>query len=251
MTPHTSTAYTGERERREARTERVRPALSWPRLALAVAAKDLRSEIRTKDTINASLSFALVILVLFSFVIDPASDQVREIEGGLLWLVFAFAGALILNRSFLREMPNDCLEALIASPLSSAQLFTGKALANFVLLLGVEAVCIPVFTIFYDLRWTQLGWLALVAVLTTWAITVIGTAFSAMTVNLRLRELMLPVLVYPVLIPALMAAIQLTTVLIAGTGIAGADLIWIKLLVGYDLIFTMLSLALVETILVG
>lgn len=226
--------------------------MSFLRLSLVIAAKDLRSEFRTKEALNASLSFSVVILLLFSFAFDPTSDMTREISGGLLWLAFAFAGALILNRSFARELNNDCLDALISSPASGAALFLGKALASFVLLLLVEAVSLPVFGIFYNVRWSgQLGWLAAVMLLATWGITVVGTMFSALTVNLRLRELMLPALVYPMMIPALMSAMQLTTVLLAGEAVAGGNLVWLRLLIGFDIIFTALSLALVETVLVG
>jgi heme exporter protein B len=226
--------------------------MSFLRQALAIAGKDLRSEVRSKETVNASLSFALVILMLFSFAFDPSSEQVREIAGGLLWLVYAFAGTLILNRSFARELVNDCLDALISSPASGAQLFFGKCLANYLLLMVVECVSFPVFIIFYNSRWPERwGLLFLVMLLGTWGITVIGTLFSAMTVNLKLREMMLPTLVYPMLIPALMGAIQLSTVLIAGEPLGTDNLIWFKLLAGFDVIFTMLSLALVEIVLVG
>ncbi len=227
-------------------------AAQWVRGSLAVAVKDLRSELRSKDTINASLSFALVILLLFDFAFDPSPDTVREISGGLLWLVFAFAGALVLNRSYARELVNDCLDGLLASPLSGAQIFLGKCAANFILLLVVEIICIPVFGIFYNVNWTQHpGQLALVFMLGTWALTVIGTMFSAMTVNLRLRELMLPILVYPMTIPALMAAMRLTTVLMTGSEITGDDLIWYRLLAGFDIIFTILGIGFVETVLIG
>ena len=222
------------------------------RQALVIAAKDLRSEMRTKEALNASVAFSLVILLLFSFAFDPTSDQTREIAGGLLWLVFAFAGALILNRSFARELENDCLDALVSSPVPGAALFLGKTLANLCLLLAVELISLPVFGIFYNVRWTeQLGPLLLVIVLATWGLTVVGTLFSALTVNLRLRELMLPMLVYPIMIPALMAAIQLTTPLVAGQPLAGDLLNWLKLLVGFDVIYTTLALALVDTVLVG
>ena len=226
--------------------------MGFLRGAWTVARKDLRSEVRTKESLNASVSFALVILLLFSFAFDPDSQTVREISGGLLWLVFAFASALILNRGFARELPNDCLEALIASPLSGAQLFLGKAFANYVLLLLVEAISLPVFGIFYNARWTrQLGLLALVMLLATWALTVIGTMFGALTVNLRLRELMLPALVYPALLPALMAAIQLTNIALGGDTLEKENLIWLRLLAGFDAIFTLLGLALAETVFVG
>ncbi|HLK17898.1 MAG TPA: heme exporter protein CcmB [Bryobacteraceae bacterium] len=222
------------------------------RQAFAVAAKDLRSEMRSKESVNASLSFALVILLLFSLAFDPGSDQVREIAGGLLWLVFAFASALILNRSFARELVNDCLDMLISSPISAAQLFLGKAMANFVLLIVIECLCLPVFGIFYNVTWARrFGLLFLVLVLGTWGLTVIGTLFSAMTVNLRLRELMLPTLVYPLIVPVLMGTIQLSMLLINGEPIGQDNQLWFRLLVAFDVIFTILSVAVVETVLVG
>jgi len=222
------------------------------RQTLTVAWKDVRSELRTKEALNASLSFALVILLLFSFAFDPTAETTREIAGGLLWLVFAFAGALILNRSFARELVNDCLDALIASPVSGPALFLGKALANYALLLGIEVVCLPVFGVFYNINWTKnLPVLALVLLLASWGISVVGTLFSALTVNLRLRELMLPMLVYPMLIPCLMAAMQLTTPLLAGQPIEGDLLAWFRLLLGFDIIFTALAVLLIDTVLIG
>ena len=222
------------------------------RQTYTIFAKDLRSELRTKEAINASVSFAIVILLIFSFAFEPSSEQTREISGGLLWIVFAFAGALILNRSFSRELTNDCLDALIASPTPGAALFLGKALANLVLLLAVELIAMPVFGIFYNVRWLNLlGPLFLIMVMGTWGIVVIGTMFSAMTVNLRLRELMLPILVYPMMIPALIGSIQLTTAVLAGQGIGGETMIWLRLLAAFDMIFTILAVALAETVLVG
>ncbi len=219
---------------------------------MVIAAKDLRAELRTKEAINGSLAFALVILLLFAFAFDPTGDTTREISGGLLWIVFAFAGTLILNRSFARELPNDCLDALIAAPISGAALFLGKAIANYVLLLAVELVSLPVFGIFYNVRWTQqFPELMLVLLLGTWALTVLGTMTSALTVNIRLREVMLPMLTYPVLVPALMGAMQLTMALIAGSPINSENVMWLKMLIGFDVIYTAVSLVLVETVLVG
>ncbi|MDZ4797249.1 MAG: heme exporter protein CcmB [Bryobacteraceae bacterium] len=226
--------------------------MSFFRQSFTITMKDLRSEIRGKETINASLSFSIVILLLFSFAFDPDSEQIQAMAGGLLWLVFAFAGALVINRSFARDLPNDCLDALIASPISAAALFFGKAVANFVLLLTIELVSLPVFGLFYNVNWTRQFWsLMLVVVLATWGLSVVGTIFSAMTVNMRLRELMLPMLVYPIMIPCLMAAIQLSAALIAGRPVGEADLIWLKLLAGFDVIYTALALTLVDNLLVG
>jgi len=222
------------------------------RAALVVMTKDLRAEMRTKEAINASLGFAIVILLLFSFAFDPEADTTKALSGGLLWIVFAFAGTLILNRSFARELPNDCLDALIAAPISGAALFLGKALANYVLLLAVEMVSLPVFGIFYNVHWAnQWPELMLVMALGTWALTVIGTVFSALTVNIRLREVMLPMLTYPILVPALMAAMKLSMELISGNAIGPETVTWLKMLIGFDVVYTAVSLALVETVLVG
>jgi heme exporter protein B len=226
--------------------------MEFIRQMLVITGKDLRAELRTKEAINASLAFALVILLLFSFAFEPSEETTREISGGLLWIVFAFAGTLVLNRSFAREVPNDCLDALVAAPISAAALFMGKALANFALVLAVELVSLPVFGIFYNVQWTRQFWaLLLVLALGTWGLTVIGMIFSALTVNIRLRELMLPLLVYPVMIPALMGAMRLSTDLVAGKPLSSENDVWLRLLVAFDAVFSALSLVLVDTVLVG
>ncbi|MBS1875831.1 MAG: heme exporter protein CcmB [Acidobacteria bacterium] len=226
--------------------------MHYLRAVATIALKDLRSEFRSKEAINASLSFAMVVLLLLSFAFDPSSEQAREFSGGLLWLVFAFAGTLILNRSFARELGNDCLDALLASPLPSWALYVGKCISNWLLLMALELACLPVFGIFYSIDWTvRFDGLLLVIGLATWALTVIGTMFSALTVNLRLRELMLPILVYPMMIPALLGAIQLTTDLLAGRPLSADNMLWLRLLVGFDVIYTALAVALVDTVLIG
>jgi heme exporter protein B len=215
--------------------------------AIAIAQKDLRTEWRTKESLNASVSFALVILVLFSFAFDLDREEKLALSGGLLWLVYAFAGALIVNRSFARETPNDCLDVLIASRAPGWALFLGKSVACFLLLLLVEMISLPVFGLFYNINWANsfLG-LFLVIVLATWGITVVGTAFSAVTVNVRLRELMLPVLLYPLLIPLLIGAMEMTTGLLNGNAVLSD----IRLLLVFDTIFTSLAIYLIDFILV-
>jgi heme exporter protein B len=226
--------------------------MAFIRQVLVIMAKDLRAELRTKEAVNASLSFALVVLLLFSFAFDPSEETTREISGGLLWIVFAFAGTLLLNRSFARELNNDCLDALISAPISGAALFLGKALANYVLVLAVELIALPLFGVFYNVRWTSQFWqLMMVIFLATWGMTVTGTIFSALTVNIRLREVMLPILNFPILIPALLGAMQLTSSLVAGKPITDANDSWLKMLIGFDVMYTAVSLALVETVLVG
>jgi heme exporter protein B len=217
------------------------------RAAFVIAGKDLRTEWRTKESLNAAVSFALVILVLFSFAFDLDREERLAISGGLLWLVYSFAGALIVNRSFARELPNDCLDVLISSPAPGWAVFLGKALACFVLLMIVELISLPIFGLFYNINWAESFFsLFLVIALATWGITVVGTAFSAVTVNVRLRELMLPVLLYPILIPLLIGAMEMTTGLLNGNAVMSD----IRILLVFDTIFTALGLYLIEFILV-
>jgi heme exporter protein B len=215
---------------------------------LAIASKDLKSELRTKETLNASISFSVTVLLLFSFAFEPSADQMRELGGGLLWMVFLFAGTLIVNRAFARELPNDCLDILLVSPVSATSLFLGKCLANFVIMLVVEAAAIPVFLLFNNLTLLRPWDFVLTALLASWAITVIGVAFGALTVNLRLRELMLPVMLYPMVIPPLLAAFDLT-----GRALSGEppEMLWLRVLVGFDVIFTCLSILVMDQILVN
>src|SRR6204780_3878123 len=197
---------------------------------------------RTKEAFNASFSFSLVILVVFSCAFDPSLDELRAISGGLLWLVFSFAGALVLNRSFARELQNDCLDALISSPAPASAVFLGKTLANFLLLMIVEIAALAVFAVLYDTHFSKQFWpVVLVMLLGTWGMTVIGTMFSALTVNLRMREMMLPTLVYPLLVPALMAAMTLTTDLMNGVPFGKENMIWLRVLAGFDFIYSILA----------
>jgi heme exporter protein B len=222
------------------------------RQAWTIASKDLRTELRNKEVINAALAFSVVVLLLFSFSFDPVSNpDVRDMAGGLLWIIYLFAGILILNRSFAREAENDCMEALIASPVSGGALFAGKAFANGVLLVAVELISLPLFSVFYGARWgDSFPALFLVLVLGTWGFTAVGTIFSAVTANSRLRELMLPLLVFPICLPAMMACVELTTLLLMGEPI-GDSLAWLRLLIGFDIIFTLLGGVLLEVVLLG
>ena len=156
------------------------------------------------------------------------------------------------SRGHRRFMGNDCLDALIAAPIPGSALFLGKAFANFILVMAVELIALPLFGVFYNVRWTSQFWqLMLVIVLGTWAMTVTGTIFSALTVNIRLREVMLPILNFPILIPALLGAMQLTSSLVAGKPITADNDSWLKMLIGFDIMYTAVSLVLVETVLVS
>ncbi len=226
--------------------------IEFLRQVWTIAGKDLRAEIRNKEVMNAAFSFAVVVLLLFSFAFDPVSNlETRQMAGGLLWIVYLFAGILVLNRSFARETQNGCLDALVAAPISGGAIFLGKALANSVMLVALELVSLPIFGMFYDIDWTRnFGSLFLVFVLGTWAFTVVGTIFSAITANNRLRELMLPLLVFPICLPALLACVVLTTLILSGEPV-GESMVWMRLLIAFDVIFTLLAGALLEVVLVG
>jgi heme exporter protein B len=141
---------------------------------------------------------------------------------------------------------------MIAAPISRSALFLGKALANYVIVFAVELVSMPICGIFYRVHWTEQFWtLMAVLALGAWALTIIGTFFSALTVNIKLREIMLPMLVYPVMIPALMSVMMLSQPLVLGEPLTSDMQIWVKMIVVFDVIFTALSLVLIETVLVG
>ncbi len=148
-------------------------------------------------------------------------------------------------------MPNDCLDALIAAPIPGPALFIGKTIAAFLLVFGVELICLPIFANFYDVRIMHvIVPLVGIIALGTWTMSVVGVFFSLLTINIRLRELMLPVIFYPMLIPALLGAIQITTTLLT-TGSVGADNeAWLRLLAGCGIIFTALGVTLIDFILV-
>ncbi len=220
------------------------------RHAWTIAAKDLRTEMRNREVINAAASFALVVLLMFGFAFDPSSNfEVRSLTGGLLWIIYVFSGILVLNRSFAQETVNDCIGALTAAPISPASIFIGKAFANWVLLLAMELISLPLFGMFFDIRWyDRFGDLLLILALGSWALSIIGTIFGAVTANNRLRELMLPVLVFPMILPALMACVQLTGLALLNEPF-GDSIAWLKLLIGFDIIFTLLGSVLLEPVL--
>jgi heme exporter protein B len=223
--------------------------MAYWRVTIRIAAKDLLSEARTRDAFNAMLFFALLVIVLFSFSFQPTTDAERRMAGGLLWVAFLFAGLIVLDRSFLRERINECLDALRLSPAPPSAIFLGKCVANFLFVLGAEGVVLPLFLIFFDLsiRGAAEG-AVLVLLLGTWALVVNGTFFAAMTAHLRSREVMLPLVLVPISVPALIAVVEASASLLLGEDPIGA---WLQMLAGFDLIYTTLSLVLFKTILEG
>jgi len=214
--------------------------------------KDLRIEWRSRDAINGMLFFALLVVVVFGLTFDPAGypTTTRQISGGILWVALLFACITALNQSWTREQRNQVLEAQRMAPSPASALFLGKAIANMLFVLVVEAVLAPIFIVFFNLHALGNIWLlALILPLGTWALVVNGTFFAALGLRARNRELLLPLLLLPISLPALLAMVQATT------GVLTADLdpiqitTWINQLVGYDIIFTTICILFFETVL--
>ena len=209
--------------------------------------KDLRIEWRSKEAINSMLFFALLVVVLFSIAFDPRGDFARRIAGGVLSVATMFASVSALNQAWAREIRHQVLDAQRMAPTSGAQLFFAKVLANFLFVSVVQILLAPVFLIFYNLHIVGQGWLlALVLPLGTWALVANGTFFAALAIRSRNREMLLPLILFPIYLPALLAMVQATGSIL--TGDSEPDL-WIKLLFGYDIIFTTVSLLLFEVVL--
>ena len=210
-------------------------------------AKDLQLEWRSKDAINGMLFFALLVVVLFSLAFDPTAAISRQIAGGILCVATLFASVTALNQSWTRELRHQVLDAQRMTPAPASALFLAKVMANFIFVSAVQVILAPIFTIFYNLHPLGQTWLlALVLPLGTWALVVNGTFFAALSVRTRNRELLLPVLLFPIFIPALLGLVEATTAIL--TGEAEPNL-WIKLLAGYDVIFTTVGLLLFSTVL--
>jgi heme exporter protein B len=209
--------------------------------------KDLRLEWRSKDAINSMLFFSLLIVVVFAFSFDPTAEESRQIAGGLIWVAFLFAAVVALNQTWARELRNQVLDAYRVSPAPANALFMAKTLGNFIFVIVLELVMTPLFIVFYRLRALGPAWqLIPIAALGTWALVVNGTFFAAMSLRTRSREIMLPLLLFPISTPALIAMVQATKAILTGEDSAR---FWIVLLVTYDLVFTTVCLLLFETVL--
>jgi heme exporter protein B len=210
-------------------------------------AKDLRIEWRSRDAINSMLFFALLVVVLFSLAFDPRGAFAREIAGGVLCVATLFASVSALNQAWAREIRHQVLDAQRMAPASGAQLFLAKVLANFLFVSIVQAILAPVFLVFYNLHIEGQGWqLLLVLPLGTWALVANGTFFAALSIRSRNRELLLPLILFPIFIPALLAMVLATGAILTGDS---DPALWIKLLFGYDIIFTTVSLVLFDVVL--
>lgn len=210
--------------------------MSTARTAAILLAKELRLEFRTRELLTGTVIFVLVVIVLFSFAFDPTAAESRRYGPGLLWIAFLFAGSLMLHPSFAREQANQTLDALRMAPVSAFAILLGKMLANFVFLSVAEIILVPVFGVLYNVSLVGVaGQLALVLALGTFGVVITGTVFSAVSAHARMRELLLPLLLLPILAPLLIAAVEATASLFAEQ--PALDRTWLTFLGGFDIVF--------------
>jgi heme exporter protein B len=222
-------------------------SLSVSKLTAVNVRKDLRLEWRSRDVLNSMLFFALLVVVIFSFTFEPTAEESRRLAGGLIWTAFLFSTTMALNQSWARELRNGVLDAYRVAPAPAEALFLGKCLGNFFLVLLLECLMAPLFVLFYNLRSVGPYWqLIVVFLLGTWALVVNGTFFAAMSIRTRNRELMLPLLLLPISIPAVSAMVTATTNVLTGEF---SPVSQIKFLAAYCVIYTTVSLLLFETVL--
>ncbi len=210
--------------------------MSTARSAAILLAKELRLEFRTRELLSGTVIFVLVVIVLFSFAFDPTAADSRRYGPGLLWIAFLFAGSLMLHPSFAREQANQTLDALRMAPISAFAILLGKMLANFIFLAIAEIILVPVFAVLYNVSLTGVaGRLSLVLALGTLGLVITGTVFSAVSAHARMRELLLPLLLLPILAPLLIAAVEATASLFAEQ--PALDRTWLTFLGGFDIVF--------------
>jgi heme exporter protein B len=198
---------------------------------------------------SSMLFFALIVILVFSFSFSMDQDAARQLIAGIIWVAFTFTGIIGLGKSFTAELQNDCLEALQISPVPKGAIYLGKVLANFLFMLSVEILLFPLFILFFNLEVVEeLGILLLIFFLATLGLSAVGTLFSALTVQIRAREVMLPVLLLPLAVPVMIAAVESTRGTLNGDPYSFYAQ-WIELLVVFDIIFTVVSFWLFDLIL--
>lgn len=212
---------------------------SFWRAVRAVLWKDLASEMRGRELMSSMLVFAVIVILIFNFALE-LNIQLREnLTAGVLWVTFAFAGTLGLNRSMAIENDRGCLDGLLLAPVDRTAIFVGKVLANWIFLLLMAVIVLPVFMIFYNVNLFLPG-LLLVILLGTEGYVVVGTLLASMTAQSRTRDVLLPILLFPVIVPVLVAAVRASEGFLQGAEMSGI-MNWLNILIVYDLIFTALG----------
>ena len=211
--------------------------MSYFKVIAAIVKKDILMEMRTKHVINAALVFAVLFVVVFSFTMEIGSNMEQKLSGGIFWVSVAFAGILSFNKTIGSETDNGSFEALMLAPVDKSAVFFGKVISNMLFLFLVEVILIPLFLVFYNVNIIGHPLMAAVIILSTYAYSLIGTLFSIISVRTSSKEIMMPVLFLPFMVPVIIAAVLATNVFILG-GQIQFSYNWIKLTAVFDVIFT-------------
>jgi len=214
-----------------------------------LVAKDLLTERRTKEFFSATLIFSILVLVIFNFAIDTGREMALAVGPGVLWVAFSFSGTLGLNRAFAPENENGNLQALAMLPIDKGLIYISKMLSASMFMMLTELLIIPLFILFFNLSlWEEIPGLILVCVLGTLGFVGAGTTFSAVALNTKMREVILPLLLFPVTIPILIASVEATGTVLRGEGLTAAyD--WMKILIAFDVIIVISSFLTFEYVL--
>lgn len=221
--------------------------MSYWRKTWALIAKDLALERRTREAFSVMFLFAVMVVVIFNFAFELRVDNVLQVAPGALWVAFAFAGVLGLNRSLAHEREDGCLEGLMLAPVDRGVIFVAKAVANLLFIGGTEVIILPLFTVLFGVSVLRAD-LLVVLLLGTVGLAALGTLLSAMAVHTRARDVLLPVLLLPISVPLLIAAARATAGLLDGVGLSGVAG-WLQLLMAFDVVFAAVSYVLFEYVL--
>ncbi len=222
-----------------------RPRGQFLKALLAIVWKDLVVEMRGRELISVMLVFSLLAIVVFNFALELDPKMRVTVSSGVLWVTFAFAGTLGLNRSMAIEKDRGCLDGLLLAPIDHSAIFIGKALGNLIFMLVVETIILPIYSVLYNVNLFQPGLIAVI-LLGSLGYVVVGTLLSSMAVQTRTRDVLLPILLFPIVIPLLIAAVKASSAFLLGNTLPQAVLMqeiwpWLNLMIVFDLIFIAVS----------
>ena len=213
--------------------------MTFWRSAMAITWKDILTELRTKEIVFTVVVFAVLVIVIFNFAFGTTREALSLVGPGILWVTFAFSGVLSLSRAFIPEKESGCLEALMAAPISREAIYVGKMLGSLLSMAAIEVIALPVFALLFNLRVFSLP-LLLTTLLATVGFVAVGTLFSALAVSTRAREMVLPILFLPVVVPVVIAAVKASALALAGE--PWAEILgWLRIIAAFDAIFLVVS----------
>ena len=230
----------------EQRTNYLPPKGNFLRAVYAIVWKDLQAELRSRELFSAMLVFSLLIILIFNFALELDIKTRQSVTAGVLWATFAFAGTLGLNRSMAIEKDRGCMDGLLLAPVDRSAIYFGKVISNLVFMLIVEIIVLPVYSVLYNVNLFQPG-LLLVILLGSLGYVGVGTLLSAMSVQTRTRDILLPILLFPVVVPVLLAAVKASNGFLEGLALSDF-ILSINLLITYDIIFIALAFMVFDSV---